>query len=102
MPVSVMIAAALLGTAQPDGLRQLSTKELRAKVRESTITVCTPLLTLHLREKPSGLVGDTPESSTITNPTEPIGSLAARFVSGRNETRRTASQFWWTAKVSIG
>jgi hypothetical protein len=38
MSVFLMIAAALMQTAQPEGLRKLNTKELRTQVRGSTIT----------------------------------------------------------------
>ena len=38
MPLSFLIAVALLGTAEPDGLRQLSSSELRTIVRGSMIT----------------------------------------------------------------
>ena len=38
MPLSLVIAVALLGPAQADGLRQLSSRELRTIVRGSTIT----------------------------------------------------------------
>lgn len=38
MPLSLLIAGALLGTAEPHGLRQLSSSELRRIVRGSMVT----------------------------------------------------------------